>query len=123
MFKSQTQPLCRWCGKRIAKRTNHRPVGRIGTYDFDRPTTVEDCKKLTNEQIVSVKYHYETDTNYDRTGRRTIYSYNTWDGQSYADEYFCNGEHARWFGYAAAEKGLAMPAYNKAMKLPDKIGG
>ena len=115
MFKSKTQPLCRWCGKAIAKRTDYHYVsGQIGSgVNFNKPVVREDIR--TNQQITSIKYCYETDRNYERTGRRTIYAYNTWDGESYVDEFFCNGDHAKTFGYAAAVKGLAMPAYNKAV--------
>jgi len=70
------------------------------------PKTMADCQKLTNETVVSVEYQYETDSNYERTGRRVVHSYSTWDGESYKDEFFCNGEHAKYFGYAAAHHGL-----------------
>lgn len=131
-FKSHEQPRCRWCGKRIAKHTTHHFVDGSG-YAFkedNKIVTLDDINKTTNEFIVSVKYHYEKEEYEDLTpneiyskkivrrtsGRRTIHEYTTWDGESYKDEFFCNGDHARNFGYAAACKGLAMPAYNKAVK-------
>jgi hypothetical protein len=114
-YKSATQPHCLWCSKRIAKHTTRHNVvtPAMGNQSFDeayasRPKTITDCQKLTNEKVVSVDYQYETDDNYERTGRRVVHSYNTWDGESYQDQYFCNGEHARWFGYAAAEHGLRL---------------
>lgn len=113
--KSATQPLCLWCGKRIPKYTTSHNVitpAMWQTSFADRyeslPKTMADCQKLTNERVVSVDYQYEQDANYDRTGRRVIHSYSTWDGESYQDEFFCNGDHAKSFGYAAAHHGLRL---------------
>lgn len=129
-FRSKTQPFCRWCGKKIAKYTvSHRTPKTSYKFDENELVTLADVRKLTNEQIVSVKYHYEEEHYEDLTpgelyakkwkrhanGRRSVYIYSTWDGETYVDEFFCNGEHARDFGYAAAAKGFAMPAYNKAV--------
>jgi hypothetical protein len=117
-YKSATPPHCLWCGKRIAKHTTRRYVITIamwkqafGDHYASLPKTLADCQKLTNEKVVSVDYQYETDdTNYEykRTGRRVVHHYTTWDGESYQDEFFCNGDHARSFGYAAAHHGLRL---------------
>ena len=119
--KSTTQPHCLWCGKRIAKRTTRHDVKGTGwAFKEGGPiVTREDLQKRTNGRIVSVKYHYENerhekmsqsiyDNNYRRivSGQRTIHAYSTWDGESYVDPYFCNGDHARCFAYAAAKHGL-----------------
>ena len=112
-FKSAAQPSCLWCHKPIAKDTIRHNMttpaqwGQSFKQRFDAmPKTKADCQKLTNETVVSVEYQYETDNNYDQTGRRVIHSYSTWDGESYKDQFFCNGEHAKAFGYAAAHHGL-----------------
>jgi hypothetical protein len=128
-YRSSKQPYCLWCHKRIPKTTTHHLTSKT-TFEFttSAPVTLEDLKKLTNEQIVSVKYHYENESYEDMTpaeiyakryvrhvsGRRTIYAYTTWDGLSYKDEFFCNGEHARTFGYAAARHGLRFKKKNAA---------
>jgi hypothetical protein len=118
-FKSKTPPHCLWCNKAIPKYTENHSVLTPREYGrrFDDPTvprTKADCQKLINAVVVSVDYNYETDINYDRTGRRVVHSYSTWDGESYKDEYFCNGDHARCFGYAAAAHGLRFKKRNAA---------
>jgi hypothetical protein len=112
-FKSTVQPLCLWCHKPIPKDTTRHNVVEPAMWSQsfkDRfetaPKTMADCQKLTNEKVVSVDYQYETDDNYDRTGRRVIHHYWTWDGETYKDQFFCNGDHAKNFGYAAAHHGL-----------------
>lgn len=114
--KLKKQPYCRWCGKPIAKRTTNHCLWKFGTgVDYNNPVTLDDCRKKTNEQVVSVKYSYYTDEegNTSKT-MRSVYSYNTWDGESYVDEYFCNGQHARNLGYAAAAKGWNTHNYREA---------
>ena len=119
-------PLCRYCGKKIAKRpttvwleTKERDFP--SNFRFSRylvvselPRTKEDCQKLTNKTVISisrqVKYDYETDTR----SKEFIRSFNEWDGESYIDNYFCNGGHAKRFAYAVASAGLGSKAYNEA---------
>jgi hypothetical protein len=112
-YKSPKQPHCLWCGTRIAKATTRHNVVTPAMWRqsfreayASMPKTIADCHKLTNEKVVSVDYQYEQDYNFERTGRRVVHSYSTWDGESYQDEFFCNGDHARQFGYAAAIHGL-----------------
>jgi hypothetical protein len=113
MFKSAKQPHCLWCHRPIAKHTTwHNPVTpaqwqQSFKQGFETAAkTMADCQKLSNEKVVSVKYQYETDDNYDQTGRRVVHSYSTWDGESYKDQFFCNGDHAKAYAYAAAHHGL-----------------
>jgi len=124
MFKSAERPRCRWCGKPIAKATNYHSVSNaFHAFKENKLTTLEDCQKKHNEKIVSVKYHHETESTIDgyaRTGRRTVYSYATWDGESYKDGFFCNGEHAQLMGYAAAEKGWSTKAYRTSFLTANK---
>jgi hypothetical protein len=110
--KLKKQPHCRWCGKAIAKHTESHFIKNWGVSAFttNQLVTREDCTMLTNLLVLSVKYHYET-IDGERTGRRTVMSYNTWDGESYVDEYFCSGEHAKSMGYAAAMKGWSTHKY------------
>ena len=124
-FKSATQPLCRYCGKKIAKWTET-------VYVRDRSVRSKaDCEKRTNQKVVSVRY--EDPGRFKRSAPKDYYTeaeiceaeaqgrwvdmFTTWDGESYQDEFFCNGTHAQYFGYAAARAGQAMPEYNKAKKV------
>jgi hypothetical protein len=124
-YKSATQPFCLYCGKPIAKDTTYHRVGTLGVgFNWDRGpiVTLGELSTRVNEQIVSVKYTHEHETyedmnpddtygkHYKRrvSGRRTVYSYSTWDGETYRDPFFCNGEHAQLFGYAAARHGLRL---------------
>lgn len=108
------QPLCRYCGKPIAKRTERfwittrtDTVHRGDIVVEALPRTVAEAQRLTNNRIVSVQ----------RTlNKREIDSFTTWDGETYIDWAFCNGDHARLFGYAAARAGNAMKAYNEAVE-------
>ena len=117
-YRSTTQPLCRYCGKAIAKYTTTHFIDRKD----QQLTSKADCQKLTNEKVVSVRYgpRYQPDSHLlDYQHQDIVWAYSTWDGESYADEFFCNGTHAKDFGYAAArwENGrLAMPAYHQALK-------
>jgi hypothetical protein len=124
-----TAPLCLWCGKRIAKYTTRHNVVTPAMWSqsfgqrFDSmPKNLADCQKLTNETVVSVEYQYEQDDNYERTGRKVIHSYSTWDGESYQDKFFCNGDHAKRFGYAAAHHGLRLkrPSTTSEKQQQDK---
>lgn len=116
-FKSDTQPLCRFCGKPIAKRTIRHYFGKRPDYcrrsdwsvdHVEQPATMADAQRLINEQIVSVR----------RDRRRMISDVGAWDGESYVDEFFCKGECARRFGYAMArnEQGFAAQPYWDALK-------
>ena len=136
-YKSNEQPFCRWCGKAIPKRTTYVAVNDPTStarpadsefwrhiYPEQRPTSKDECQKLTNEKVVSVHYDYAEQNwigeypnrKLVESGARKVRDFRTWDGESYIDEFFCNGQHANWFGYAAAAKGLAMPKYNEAVR-------
>lgn len=117
------QPLCRYCGDPIRKRTrtvylrerelqsherSHGDYARYLRVDV-LPSTIDECRKLTNHQVVSIKRHRDPE-------RNAVSYFSEWDGESYTDEFFCNGEHARLFGYAAARKGMVMAAWQNAEK-------
>lgn len=126
-FKSTTQPLCLWCGKHIRKSTSPHWFGHnVGFYAAsrdrsfhhgERPTSREEAQRYINEQIVSVEWSRLThDGEVLPRSQQFIHRVGVWDGESYDDEFFCNGDHSRRFAYAAARKGLAMPAYNEALR-------
>lgn len=122
IFKSPIQPLCRTCGKPIRKwtedvrvfaepprthvaetafgtgadRFKSIPTGRmtplhVPKHVVGQPRTREEAQKLVNMKIVS-----------NRTTAGLISKITVWDGESYADEFFHNGECARAFGYMCA---------------------
>jgi len=115
-------PLCRYCGKPIAKQTTthyvyeEQPSHAGGDYVVGVFCSKAEVQRISNEQVLSVRYHGPHSSSPD-----TIWMFTTWDGESYASQYFCNGEHARLFGYAAAKSSIggttiAMPAYWDALK-------
>ena len=124
-FISDTQPLCRGCGRPIAKWTDsysvvehrhYRPDGpaegrahveRFGSgqrvIDCPIPRSKGDCQRLVNETVVNVQYSKgEND--------RFVVRFSTWDGQSYQDEFFCTNNCAIALGYAMARKGWRLVA-------------
>jgi hypothetical protein len=112
-FKSATQPFCRTCGKPIRKYTRrvwiekeekHRaPASSFSRYVVGVARTREDCARLSSMQVVSVTRAHD---------KEFILSFNEWDGESYADEFFCTSSCAAVMGYAACEKyNLSMPAW------------
>lgn len=120
-FKSPTQPLCRTCGKAIRKRTKDIRVhltepaspdmtsewtdgkwrqvpARMITGRFETKAAIQ---RTVNETVVAIRFNYVTE-NGDPTGEKYIDRISVWDGESYQDEFFCNGEHAKDFAYMCA---------------------
>ncbi|TJW14401.1 MAG: hypothetical protein E5W82_10520 [Mesorhizobium sp.] len=122
-------PLCRYCGKTIAKRTRAIFFGELATrqgfdtiftYRPERPRSKDEAQRLLNQQIVSVRWARGEDYAAKQAGFDHITQATAWDGESYTDKFFCNGTHAKDFAYAAARGGYAMPAYIDAKR---KKGG
>lgn len=144
-FKSKTQPLCRYCGKPIAKHTETVSVHEkqpkttyeepevvqvdgkwertgktvtrnyaMGRYLVGSFQTKAQVQRLLNETIVSVQYNRPMRDG-EPTGHKYIDKVTVWDGESYADEFYCTGEHAKAMGYAAARAGKATADYNEAL--------
>lgn len=101
-FKSRAQPRCRYCGTPIRKHVRTvwfvRPDQGGSDSDFVRyvrlapgewPKTLAECQRLTNWKVVSVR----------RGMGETISRFGEWDGESWSDEFFCNGGHAARMGY------------------------
>lgn len=112
------RPLCRYCGKQIAKRTTTWMFGRSedrrNTYiksSAAKPRSKEEVAKITNMQLVRVRWTKEGEYATEKAGHVFIYQASVWDGESYDDPYFCNGEHARNFGYLMARAGHATMSY------------
>jgi hypothetical protein len=130
-FVSQIQPLCRYCAAPIKKHTHTvwfgmNQMGQTGysTHMPDKPKSKAEAQRLVNQQIVSIgwSHHWVQQDGRDVKVREYIDKITTWDGESYVDEFFCNAEHARWFGYAAVRGGNAMPAYHDAIAARDQRG-
>lgn len=147
MFKSPTQPLCRYCGKPISKH-----VETIYVYaERPRDHIMEDIRGFEGGQLVktgerkmpiAVPRHVigtpKTKSDCQALASRTfnhpvtvisvarwnegILRFNLWDNESYVDEFFCKGSCAIGFAYAAARKDLAMPAYNESVRKRNARG-
>lgn len=122
-FKSPSQPFCVCCTKPIRKhtvthwlRTDPAHVGHSSdfikhVYVPELPRSKEEAQRLTNGKIVAV-----------RRGRDagTISQFNTWDGESYVDQFFCTGTCARDFGYICARGGKVTKRYNEFLEARAK---
>lgn len=113
-FKSTAQPLCRYCGGPIRKHTTmtmlHIPhkdrTVSLDYTDVDKlPTTKAEAQKHTNGQIMSVRRTLDD---------KAIDQFSSWDGETYVDEFFCKGEHAKRFAYVMAKADMVTDAYNQA---------
>lgn len=112
-------PLCRHCAAPIAKKAVkvHFITGnkQLENSKFERfvyvdehPGTIETVRGMLPDLIVlTVRDH--------RAGLGIATAYG-WDGHSFADLYFCSGQHAREFGYTAAIGGMASLPYQAAMR-------
>jgi len=108
-YKSDTQPLCRCCGKPIAKSTRivwlRRPSSTgPSNSDFSRtmevdsfPTSREECQRLTNWQVTALSYWKS-----EEGEARHVTSFHEWDGESWKDEFFCTGTCAEAFARMCA---------------------
>lgn len=127
MFKSPKQPFCRCCGKPIGKRTITLYVTPEPTqydraewwnrYLYGAPATKAELQGLLNRVsnslcVVSVKKSSgdcigETDSD-------LIVGGTAWDGESYADEFFCTNRCAIDLARLLARQGHCTKAYNMA---------
>lgn len=118
MPKHKTQPLCRYCGGKIAKRTITVRFGGFMSNRKDRPATWADAQRLVNDgTIVSVRYATKArgDNGVPFDVDRFVCEAGVWDGESYVDSFFCNGEHAKRFAYMLARGGHCTTDYNDAV--------
>lgn len=122
MHKSPAQPLCRYCGAMIRK---HSIIVHIKTepsdyhrahegwsryiYRAEPIKSMAECRALTNHQVLTVKWDRDNGTSANDYKRQPendqIASFTEWDGESYVDLFFCNGDHAKRFAYVMAKAG------------------
>jgi hypothetical protein len=114
IFKSPTQPLCRYCGGKIAKVTESvyfTPVRpNISGLIYEQaikaaPHSRQEAQRHVNQQIVSVRWARKDVSPDARAIGEFIERVSTWDGESYEDEFFCSAPHARRFAYVMARAG------------------
>lgn len=130
MATNVQQPLCRYCGKKIAKRTRtvifgqtrYRPDDDHTIFREEKPASKAEAQRVLNQEVVSVRWYRTVPLRDDWSrdprdpGHDFIEQATTWDGESYADSFFCNGEHAKRFAYVMAKAGHATQAYQEAVE-------
>lgn len=119
-FKSSTQPFCRCCGKAIRKYTTvisfgHEQPRREDFWESrtERPRDRKAAAAFTNQQIVSLSWCSEYAA--EKYGRY-INKVTIWDGESYAEEFFCTNRCAQALAHSVAKQGFSTKAYRDALE-------
>jgi hypothetical protein len=123
MFKSSTQPLCRYSGKPIPKYTTTTYFGNgpTGTTIREYPRNQAEAQRYVNGKVVAVRY-WRKEEGYRPQGTPDhdfVHYATVWDGESYVDEFFASQTHAVRFAYLMARSGYSTKAYNNAVKEND----
>jgi hypothetical protein len=111
-------PKCLCCNKPLRKATRTVWIGKatdkikhtdqsshlrhVYLPEAERPTTLQQCQRLSNWQVVSIRKGYGgTDADRVAVGR-----FAEWDGESYESRfgYFCSVSCAATYGRRAAER-------------------
>lgn len=125
VFESEVPPLCRCCGKPIAKRVDQVWFGsNLGDSDLRKetfPRSKQEVQTLVNGTVISVRWQRFGDSeivssNRAKAGGDYIFCASVWDGVSYDDEFFCSTRCTRDLAYACAREGRVFGAYNKAIE-------
>jgi predicted component of type VI protein secretion system len=108
-FTAPFQPTCLGCRRKIPKHCDNVYLSKDAEYH-----NKSEVERATNQRVVSIRYsddwHHVEDDNASSGSRlvrktgKLVSSYSTWDGESYVDEFFCNGTCMRRFAYAAARR-------------------
>lgn len=113
------RPLCRHCGKPIAKATNvmfvHDPgvASMHGVVEGPLHNKAE-CQRTTNQEVISVSYS-------EYNGVRRVWKFATWDRVSFVSEFFCKDACAVRFAYLLAKGGHCTKAYNTAVARQNEL--
>lgn len=109
-------PTCLQCGENLQPRTNHHRLG----YDLkpDHPRSIEDCQRLTNQAVIAI--HSYGINREERWG--FVEWFETWDGESLHDPYFCHGSNcAAKYGRRAAEAAVKLEPGVEPTPIPHVI--
>lgn len=92
-----TRPRCLFCSALIPKKTESVEFWHNAE---DAPTSMEECRRRTNHEVVSLRYW--------PSGK--VRSFSTWDGKSFDPRFghFCKGECAAMFGWRMADRGARL---------------
>lgn len=97
----QHDPRCYYCGKPLKRSTeshyhgkNEHYHGFTGTY---RSKAEVEAARITNHKVMSVRK--------DRT-TGVVWTFNTWDGESYVDDMFCTDRCGYLMGRMGVRAGL-----------------
>lgn len=111
-------PLCRFCGKPIAKHTktiyfgSSRESRGLSDELTARPKSLIEAQAYTNLKIVSNTWRL--DYTKAPAKRDFVDKVSVWDGLSYRDPYFCSNGCSINFGVSAAREGFETRAYRNA---------
>lgn len=97
------RPKCIVCGRNIAKRTERVIVQPISADGFNSGNATVHADIRTKADAQQHTNHVVTSISMGPSG--VAWTFNTWDGVSYEDEFFCNGNCARKQAYASARHG------------------
>jgi hypothetical protein len=91
---------CRQCGGDLKPYLTNHSLSNSPCGD-DHPKTVEDCQRLSNYPVMSIR-------GYESTKPEEWWPYvswfHTWDGESYIDDTFCQSRCAEIYGRRAADE-------------------
>jgi hypothetical protein len=114
-FKSSIQPLCRFCGKPIPKRTERvyfgcapneveRGRGR-GEQPANKTRRSATSTARSSRSSIPTPLIDAGDTSIRTVDvPRYVRSAGVWDRETYIDEFFCKGEHAKDLALPAPER-------------------
>jgi hypothetical protein len=103
---------CLQCGENLRPKTNHHRMG----YDIqeNHPRSIEDCQRMSNQAVIAV--HSYGMNREDRWG--LVEWFETWDGESLQDPYFCDSKCAAKFGRRAAEAAVVLEPGVEPVEIP-----
>jgi hypothetical protein len=103
---------CLQCGENLRPKTNHHRMG----YEIqdNHPRSIEDCQRMTNQTVIAI--HSYGINREERWG--LVEWFETWDGESLHDPYFCDSKCAAKFGRRAAEANVLLEPGIEPVEVP-----
>lgn len=106
---------CKQCGKNLQPCTDHH---RLGFQIKDgHPKSTADCQLLTNQEVIAV---HGFDTRFPDKWEYVEW-FETWNGENYLDEDFCNNTCAAEYGRRAARALDPLPIGGEVPRTPHRI--